>query len=51
SPVKLTGVSLSKSRQGKDKCDVLFNAYSKLSIAKGLPFAFEENLLKTDDHV
>jgi len=48
SPVKMSGVSFSKSRQAKDKYDVLFNTRSKLSIVQKLAFAFDDKLLEQD---
>jgi len=42
----MSGVSFSKSRQAKDKYDVLFNTRSKLSIFQKL--AFDDKLLEQD---
>ncbi|XP_065139046.1 uncharacterized protein [Paramisgurnus dabryanus] len=41
SPVKLSGVRLSPSLQNQGRDDVLVNSYSRVSIIRRLPFAFD----------
>ncbi|KAF4115021.1 hypothetical protein G5714_002510 [Onychostoma macrolepis] len=48
SPVKLSGVFLNKSSQGKEKLDIKLNMRSKLSVVQKLSFAFDE-FISDDD--
>lgn len=44
SPMKLSGVNLSATKQSKNANDVLVNSRTKVAVVRHLPFAFEDNL-------